>query len=288
MSKLIIGCGYLGERVARRWLAAGHEVSGLIRRDTEAGRLANLGIRPILADVTQPETVRGLPAAETVLHCVGYDPASGRSRSQVYVDGLRNVLDALAPTVQRVVLISSTGVFGEANGHWVNEDSPCRPTRETARILLEAEQLLAAHRLGSLSIALRLAGLYGRGRLPRISAPSTQSGQPMLVPPGHWVNLIHVDDAASVVLAAEAHAKPPRTYVVSDGQPVDRREYLRCLAELTGAPPPCFVDAGGGQPSDRRGSGDKRIDNRRMLEELGVRLIYPSYREGLAASVGPG
>ena len=153
--KLIVGCGYLGLRVARRWIAAGHAVAGLVRSSAGAEALAHEAVRPIVADVTQPSTLRDLPAADTLLYAVGYDRASGASRSAVYVDGLRAVLDAVPPQVRRVILISSTGVYGEQGGRWVDESSPCQPSRESGRALLAAEQALAAHRVGALGIVLR-------------------------------------------------------------------------------------------------------------------------------------
>lgn len=284
MSKLIIGCGYLGRRVGRLWLAAGHEVAGVVRHASHLRQITQDGIQSIVADVTRPDTLAGLPPAETVLICVGYDEAGGKSRWAVYVEGLRAVLDALTPATRRVIFISSTGVFEEAGGGWVDEDSPCRPSRESASALLAAERTLADHPLGRSGIVLRLAGLYGPGRLPRTA--DLRCGRPLVAPPGCWVNLIHVDDAAAVVLAAEAHAQPPAMYVVSDGQPVERREYLRYLAELLGAPPPSFCDSAARIEPGGRGAGDKRVGNARMLRELGVRLLYPSYREGIAASVG--
>jgi nucleoside-diphosphate-sugar epimerase len=284
MIKLILGCGYLGRRVADRWRVLGHEVLGVVSHAEHARQIAAAGILPILADVTEPATLRALPPAETALYCVGYDPAGRKSRREVYVEGLGNVLRALAPVTRRIIFISSTGVFGEAGGEWLDEESPCRPAREAARALLAAEQQLLAHPLGDLAVVLRLAGLYGPGRLPQ--AVEIRSGRPLTAAERCWVNLIHVDDAAAVVVAAEARARPPRTYLVSDGHPVQRREYLGRLAELLGAPPPVFCP---GKPaSSGRGAGQKRVRNTRMLAELGVRLLYPSYREGLAAAVRDG
>ncbi len=102
------------------------------------------------------------------------------------------------------------------------------------------------------------------------------------------VNLIHVDDAAAVVLAAESCARPPRTYLVSDGHPIQRRTYLSYLAEISGLSPPRFRDpaATAAAAAPRRRGGNKRVRNTRMLAELGVKLAYPSYREGLAAIWG--
>ena len=282
MSKLILGCGYLGRRVGAGWRAAGHEVHGVVRKAEQAQQLAAEGIRPIVGDVTEPATLSNLPWAETALYCVGYDPAGARSRWEVYVEGLRHVLDRLSPATQRVLFISSTSVHGEAGGEWVDEDSPCRPFREAACALLAAESLLAAHPLVRRAVVLRLAGLYGPGRLPRQATGPFDSSQAMAVPQCCWVNLIHVEDAAALVLAAEGSPRAPRTYLVSDGHPVQRREYLRRLAELMGAPTPTFreseaVGAGRG--------GQKRVSNARMIRELKVPLRYPTYHEGLAAAV---
>ena len=278
--KLIIGCGYLGTRVAQRWLSAGHAVTGVVHSTASAEALAALNVSPIVADVTRPETLRDLPAADTLLYCVGYGSDSGSSRWAVYVDGLRAALDAVSPEVRRVIFISSTGVYAERNGGWVDEDSPCEPLSESARALLAAEEVLAAHRLGDRGIVLRLAGIYGPGRLPRKA--ELASGEPLAVPAGEHLNLIHVEDAATAILAAEELAQPPRTYNIADGCPIDRRDYFVETARQLGIPPPNFGDPSPGAGSARRG-GNKRVSNRRMLLELDVRLQYPTYQKGLKA-----
>jgi nucleoside-diphosphate-sugar epimerase len=284
MTKLIVGCGYLGGRVARLWREQGHSVVAVTRHAEQAEALARQGLQTFVADVTRPETLAGLPMAETVLFAVGYDPRGGRSRREVYVDGLRNVLDALPPGTKRFLFISSTGVYGDAGGQWVDEDWPCRPTSDAGRAMLAAEEVLQSHHLGPQGIVLRLAGLYGPGRLPSVN--SLRSDAATAVAAQRVVNLIHVDDAAAVVLAAERRAPPPRTYLVSDGHPVPRRTYL---AEISGLPPPRLVDPAATDAATatapRRRGGDKRVRNARMLAELGVELAYPTYREGLAAAV---
>jgi nucleoside-diphosphate-sugar epimerase len=319
--KLIVGCGYLGCRVAARWLAAGQTVLGLVRDVKKGSELLLARWRtektpdPFFTlrqvDVTRPETLGQLPTAETVLIAVGFDPRGGRSRREVYVEGLRNVLDALPADSGRIVFISSTGVLGEHGGRWVDEDSPCYPLGDSGRALLDAEAVLRDHALGSRSIILRLAGLYGPGRLPSLAGMKKVSGTIILeneerffkersaeimVPDtflsaGSMVNLIHVDDAAQIVLAAESRGRPPRTYLVADGHPVERRTYLSYLAEVSGLPPPRFRDSAdeaqgvAAAAAETRG-GNKQVSNARMLAELGVELAYPSYREGVAASVG--
>ncbi len=134
MSKLIFGCGYLGLRVARRWRAAGETAVHVVTRSAErAATLSAEGFIPQVADVTQPETLRDLPAADTVLFAVGYDRASGRSIEQVYVDGFKHVLEALPADRGRLIYVSTTGVYGDCDGEQVDEDSACRPLRPAAR-----------------------------------------------------------------------------------------------------------------------------------------------------------
>ena len=283
MTRLVFGCGYLGARVAGQWLAAGHAVFAATRSAERARLLEQDGLRPIVADVTRPETLRELPTAETVLFAIGYDRRASASRRAVQVDGLRAVLDALPAPPARILYISSTGVYGQSDAAWVDEDSPCRPTREAGQVLLAAEQLLAQHPQGSRAIILRLAGLYGPGRIPR--AVDLPTGRPIPVPSHGHLNLIHVDDAAAVVLAAELHAQPPRTYLVADGHPVARREFYTYLAGLLGLPRPQFVEPPPDDPAALRARADKRVNNARMLAELRVTLAYPTYREGLRAIV---
>ncbi len=283
MSKLVVGCGYLGGRVARRWHQAGQEVFVLTRSAERAEQFRREGLLPFVADVTQPEALAGLPAAETVLWSVGFDRRSGSTRRAVYVEGLRAVLDALPAGTRRVVFISSTGVYGESGGGWVDEESPCRPTREAGRVLLAAERMLAGHRLGGGVIVLRLAGFYGPGRIPKLADLLAEKSIPAAA--GGYINLIHATDAVSVILAAEEQAKPPRTYNVAGGHPTLRRDFYTYLAGLLGLPRPMFVDPSTDDPDEQRGHGSKRISNARMLAELKVTLVYPSYREGLAAIV---
>jgi len=215
MSRLIFGCGYLGMRVARAWRAEGEVVHAVTRGGSSAAFAAE-GLAPVRADVTQPETLTDLPAAGTVLYAVGFDRAAGASMRQVYVDGLRAVLDALPESVERFIYISSTSVYSQDDGGWIDEESPCQPRSENGRVCLEAERTLREHRLGARAIVLRLAGIYGPGRVPRREA--LLSGEPLAAAEGR-LNLIHADDAVRIILAAERLAAPPRLYTVSDGQP---------------------------------------------------------------------
>jgi nucleoside-diphosphate-sugar epimerase len=285
MSKLIVGCGYLGLRVARLWRESQEEVFAVTRSAERAGQLAAAGIRPIVADVTMAGSLNSLPAVETVLYAVGYDRKSPPGMREVYVEGLRHALDALPNSVQRIVYVSSTSVYAQTDGGWVDEASECSPVLENGRICLEAEQTLNSSRWAARAIVLRLAGIYGPRRIPRSEA--LMAGEPIAAPAQGFLNLIHVDDAAGIVAAA-ARIEPPRLYTVSDGRPPQRGDYYAELARLLGAPAPRFINPPADSPAALRAESNKRVSNRRMLSDLRIQLQFPSYREGLAAIVAGG
>jgi len=286
MTKLIFGCGYLGARVARRWQNAGDHVAVVTRRAERAAELAKNGFDTLVADVTAPATLGDLPVAQTVLFSVGYDRGTAQSIHDVYAGGVQNVLDALPHGTKRFIYISTTGVYGPAGGAWVDEVTPPDPRREGGRASLAAERILTAHPLGKRSVTLRLAGIYGPGRIPFLN--QLREGQPIPAPSAGYLNLIHVDDAASVVLAADRLPElddGPRIYCVSDGLPVERGEFYREAARQIGAPPPTFVQPEPESPRAERAAANRRVCNDRMLRELGVVLLYANYRAGVAAIV---
>ena len=284
MAKLLFGCGYLGGRVAGLWRAAGESVYAVTRTPARAAELAAAGLQPIVADVAGGGQF-DLPAdVRTVVFAIGYDRSGGRPIREVYAGGLARAIQRVSASVERFLYISSTGVYGHFAGGEVDEASPCEPVREGGRACLAAEEVLRASRLADRSIILRLAGIYGPGRIPR--AADLAAARPIDAPASGWLNLIHVDDAARIVLLAEARAPLPSLYVVSDGQPVVRGDYYRELARLLGAPPPQFADPAAQSPAALRAASDKRINSQRMFAELQPALLYPSYREGLAAIAG--
>ena len=124
-------------------------------------------------------------------------------------------------------------MWGDEGGGVVDESTPPNPTRDAGRVLVEAEAVLADHPAGP-GTALRFAGLYGPGRLPRIA--DLRAGLPIAADPDSWLNLIHIDDAADVVCRVAAAPSPRGLYVVADGHPVRRRDWYGTLATLTGSP----------------------------------------------------
>jgi nucleoside-diphosphate-sugar epimerase len=284
MTKLIFGCGYLGRRVARLWREAGNRVVAVTRSECRAEDFQSDGIEPIVGDICRATSLRKMPDADTVLFSVGFDRAAGASLHNVYVAGLRNVLDRLPASVWRFLYISTTGVYGEHGDEWVDEDKPCDPRTDGARAHFAAEQVLRSHPIGERAIVLRMAGLYGPGRVPR--RKELLAGEPIAAPAEGYVNLMHIDDAAAAVVVAGERGRAPRTYNVSDGHPAPRGQYLRELAAILGAPPPRLAELSA--PARTRGAASKRVSNRRILEELGIELAFPTFGSGLRDCVDRG
>ena len=280
MSKLIFGCGYLGHRVAKLWQDAGDTVHVVTRSVGRVAELQSEGLQTLVADVRRPETLSELPAAKTILFAVGFDRSAGGTIHEVYAAGVKNVLAALSSTVERIIYISTTGVYGPAGGASVDENTPTNPQRDGAKASLAAEQ-----RLGTNAVILRLGGIYGPNRVPYLA--KLRNGEPIAAPSQGWLNLIHVDDAASIVVAAEVWARRqagvPHVFCVSDGQPVVRGDYYREVARRIDAEPPRFIAPNLDSPSAARAASDKRISIAKLRQELNFQFTYPSYREGLAA-----
>jgi len=273
---LIVGCGYLGRRVACRLAAEGDAVFGTTRTESKADALRDLGITPVLMDAADPSPLAALPPINRVVHALGFDRNAGSSRREVVVAGLNRVLDALE-SVPRLVFTGTTGVYGQEDGAWIDETSPTAPTDEPGRVALEAETLLRTRRPDA--VIVRLAGLYGPGRMIRRDA--LLAGTPIVGAADSYLNLIHIDDAAAVVAAALERAPAGATYLACDDRPLSRHEFYRTMAELLHAPAPRF------EPGDgtRRERANRRISNRKIREQLGVSLAYPDVRSGLAASL---
>jgi nucleoside-diphosphate-sugar epimerase len=268
---LLAGCGDLGERVAQRLRAHGDEVWALRRQPPVRG---GHGIHWLRGDLTDPASLRELPAGITRLV---YLPAPATRDKAAYraifVDGLRYLLDALdRRKLARVLFVSSSAVYGEHDGDWVDEATPTDPPGFNGAVLLEAEQWLAEQSLPS--TVLRLAGLYGPGRLQLIER--LRAGQlrvPRETP--HWANRIHVDDAAAAVAHLLQLKSPQPLYLGVDDTPMPLDELYDFLAALIDAPLP----AEGAAPT---GVGSKRLRNAR-LRASGWAPQWPDAREGYAA-----
>ncbi len=280
--RLIVGCGYLGRRVAKIWREKGVPVTALTRTETGAKALESIGIEPVIGDVTDPRTLSGIldkAPFEGVFHAVGLDRSSGKSMEEVYVKGLENLLEILRPDLcPKFVFISSTSVFGQTDGTWINEATPPDSLHGSGGVVRKAEILLRKKRPDS--VILRFAGIYGPGRLLRGKAIA--AGEPIPVDPDKWLNLIHVDDGARAVEQAWEKGSPGATHLIADGKPVTRGDYYRTLARLLNAPSPQFTE---GEPGSRGGpdASHRRIDSRRAQEALEWYPTYDDHEAGLRA-----
>jgi nucleoside-diphosphate-sugar epimerase len=279
MARLIIGCGYLGSRVAPYWRLQGGYVTARTESRRDELKAQGFSPWPLPCDVLDPEGTRrcmqSIPPIATVVYAVGFDRTLRKSMREVYVGGLSNVLTWLRPP-WRFIYVSSTSVYGQTAGEEVDETSATDPTDESGQVMLEAERLLR-ERLPE-AIILRFAGIYGPGRL--IRSQSLLKGEPIPADPEGWLNLIQVEDGAAAVVAANERGQPGATYNIADDRPVQRREFYTRLADLLGAPAARFV------PPPNGGATNRRISNRRMRAELNVALRYPSFEEGLRAGSG--
>lgn len=283
-TRLIVGCGYLGGRVARLWKTAGDRVFAVTRSPARAATLGAEGLVPVVHDVASPNAgpFVALPPITTVFWAVGFDRAGGASYRDVHVAGLTRLLDAVRgvtdnPGTPRTILSSSTGVWGDEGGGVVDESTPVNPSREAGKVLVEAEAALRGHPLGP-GVALRFAGLYGPGRLPRLS--DLRAGLPIAADPDSWLNLVHVDDAAAAVVAVAAARGPQPLYLVSDGMPIRRREWYATLARLTGSPAPTWDPA-----APRSRGADKRVDSTLLRRDLGFSPRHPDPLAGIAEAL---
>lgn len=287
MKRLVYGCGYLGLRVARQWRDAGDHVTVVTRNQRHAGEFRAEGLDAVVADVTRPETLAplaGLGPVDTLLFAVGFDRNAGPDIHQVYAEGLRNAILAAPSSVGRAIDISTTGVYGPADGGWVDEQTPPNPQREGGRASLAAEEHLFCGPLADNAVVLRLAGIYGPGRIPYLK--ELKAGEPIAAPATGWLNLIHVDDAARLIIRMADAEIGSQLYCVSDGSPVVRGDYYSQVAALLRAKSPVFVEPPANSPRAARAKSDKRISNRRLVDEIAPQWLFPSYREGLSSILG--
>ena len=273
---LIIGCGYLGLRVATAWVANGRRVFALTR--SRSAELAKLGIEPIVGDVLDPARLTPLPEVGVVLYAVGLDRRAGGSMRDVYVQGLENVLKVVR-CAGPILYVSSTGVYGQTDGEWVDETSETIPLEESGKVVLDAETMLRKHRPDA--VVLRFAGIYGPDRVLRKQALS--NGEPLVGDAEKWLNLIHVHDGRDAVIAAEAKAQPGETYLIADDEPVSRRAFYTQAAEILGGPSAAF--APGTTTSATVKEANRRIRNAKAKRELGFVPMFPTYREGLRHAI---
>ncbi len=277
MARIVIaGCGDVGTRVGLRLTAAGHEVWGL-RRNPDGLPAA---LRPLAADLTDTASLAALPDGVDV---VVYSAAAGGYRPELYraayVDGVANLLAVLGSRRQglrRLLLVSSTSVYGQQDGAWVDEDSPANAHGFAADCLRAGEQQVwdSPHP----ATVVRFGGIYGPGRTRLID--QLRSGQ-ATCEPGLYTNRIHRDDCAGALAYVLTLAAPAPLYLGVDDEPTLQCEVMRWLARQLGVSVPA-ERAGGGSHRPR---SNKRCRNAR-LRSAGWQPEYLCYRQGYQPLLG--
>ena len=282
----IIGCGDIGRRTAALWQTRANSVLALARSAASTERLRQLGITPVAGDLDMAASLHALPVADTVLYYFAPPPPQGETDAR-----MRALMAALDFGAQpkKIIYISTTGVYGDGRGEWVNEDTPLHPQAARSKRRVDAESALRAFgiRHAVPVIILRVSGIYGPGRLP---IDAIKARRPVLDEnESGYTNRIHADDLTRICVAAAERAEDS-VYNVSDGQPGTLAGYFNRLADALGEPRPPGVTRAEAQTLLSAGmlsylNESRRIDNRRLRQELGIELLYPTLEAGLAASL---
>ncbi len=282
---LIVGCGYAGMRLGQRLRAQGCDVVGTTRRRERAQAMEAAGIRPLVGELGDRATLLGVGSLEPNVVFYFVPPVEeGR-------DPLEPLLRETArPSLDAFIYASSTAVYGDRDGAWIDETAVPRPegTAPEARQAAERTVLAAGGESRTPTRICRITGIYGPGRTLR---RLLERGEYLLVR-GHdtWVNRIHVDDLVSGLIAAWQRGGDGGLYNMADDEPHRASEFALLAAELHGLPAPRWIEEDEarrrfGEDRLRRKLESKRVRNRRLREELRVGLRYPTYRLGLPAAV---
>jgi nucleoside-diphosphate-sugar epimerase len=278
MRVLIAGCGYVGGALAGMMAADGHEVWGM-RRNPAA---LPPGVHHLAADLRDPRSLERLPEGlDYVAYTATADGFTDDAYRAAYVYGARNLLQALArkgETPRRIAFTSSTSVYAQENGEWVDEDSPAEPAGFGGRRMLEGERVFLDGPLPA--TVLRLGGIYGPGRASLVE--KVRSGAAECPPEPGWTNRIHRDDAAGALRHVLTAPDPAPIYLCVDREPAELCDIYRWLARRLRAPEPRV--AADAADTRKRTRSNKRCSSARLAAS-GYDFRYPTFREGFEAII---
>ncbi len=276
---LVLGCGYVGEKLARACIAEGIKVTGTTRSEARAGELRALGVDAVVVESPEFLSDELLQQCDALLDSTPLTKGeSGTHASQP------QWLPAVTPKLSSLKwagYLSTTGVYGDADGAWVDESFPCNPTSERGVERLKAEQVWLSSGLSA--EVFRLAGIYGPER--NIVSKLMAGGYKAVAwNPPHFSSRIHVDDIVAALMAAIKKPKAGRVVNVADDEPLPHADYVTELAQLVGAPPPQILSQEVGEKELSPAMLDffrdsKRVSNRLMHDELLPELNYPTFRD---------
>jgi nucleoside-diphosphate-sugar epimerase len=290
LSCLIVGCGYVGSRLARRE-AARRPLLALVRSARSEAVLRSAGVLTLHIDLdatadTAPQPALATAADHASVVYLAPPPDSGTTDPRL--ESLLTRLDGVTPAV--FVHISTTGVYGDAGGALVDESTPVAPANDRSRRRVAAESAVQAWcaARGVRCVVLRVPGIYGPNRLP---LERLQRREPALredeAGPG---NRIHVDDLVKAIVAAVDHPSAQGVFNVTDGDCASTTAFLQLTAAAAGIEPPPLISKAAARETIPAGMlsfllESRQVDNRRMLRELGLQLQYPTLQSGVLASL---
>jgi nucleoside-diphosphate-sugar epimerase len=279
------GLGYAASVLANRLLAEGWRVDGTAQTEERATALRARGFAALPFSRDRPLPPGALDGVTHVLLSIPPD-AAGDPAFDLHAADI-----AALPRLAWLGYLSTTGVYGDRRGGWVDETSELRPSGERGRRRVAAETAwLGLWRArGTPTHVFRLAAIYGPGRTPFAALRADNAKR--IDKPGQVFSRIHVDDLAAVLAASIARPRPGAVYNVCDDEPASPEAVVACAAKLLGLPPPPLIPFEEAELSPMARSfydDNKRVANRLIKDELGVRLRFPDYRAGLAAILAAG
>ena len=275
---LSLGHGYSAQALARLLIPQGWRVIGTTRSPAKARAMADEGVEPLLWPVESltPALAQATHVLQSMAPDQGGDPVLAAHAAAL-----------AAARAEWVGYLSTTGVYGDHQGGWVDEATPLTPATARGQARVQAEQGWQA--LGLPLHIFRLAGIYGPGRGPFEKVRNGTARR--IIKPGQVFSRIHVDDIAQVLAASIARPNPGAIYNVCDDDPAPPEDVLAHAAHLLGLPPPPEEDWQTAEMTPMARSfyaESKRVRNDRIKQDLGIRLIHPDYRSGLAALLAAG
>lgn len=288
MKLLIVGCGYVGKALVEHLRQLPNQsytnIFALTRSDARVSELQRLGVTPLVGNWLDPLSLREMPQVDHILVSVPHRE-SEELGTETHITGLKNLCHCIDTGLQKLIYLSTTGVYGDCQDEAVSETTPVAPTRIGPQIAVAAENWLREFDANFETITLRLAGIYGPGRVPL--AAKVRAGEALAVPKLGHLNLVHVDDIARIITAMLTHAMQDSLYVLSDGIPVHRETFYRELARQCGVEEPQFIEPEEDSSRARRAT-DKRVDPTRLISELKYQFLFPDFKAGLAQTLREG
>jgi nucleoside-diphosphate-sugar epimerase len=303
MNVLVIGAnGYTGERLVRALMERGHRVRGLVREIERGIALEKTGMELRVGDVLHPASLSNVAQdSEIIFNLAAYCRLDPPASKKILLDGARNLFRAVDRTaLRKYIWVSNVSVYGYPNASArLDESSPLKPAYALGKVTVDAEKLACEN---VPAVAVRVPNIYGPGR---DSIAALKEGRLRLLNDGdNWMSRIHVDDLVQVLLAAMERATPDRVYLAADDMPTLQRDFCKELAAAVGAPMPMSLEVNAARVFGVFGramnalAGERQFPlseniigllngnyycvNTKSKNELGVKLKYPTFREGYA------